>query len=226
MINLLLSLNNFDEDWCYSILKNIIKKDYNVLIVPLSYNDNWLKDENDWNKAFNSEYGTHYKEIVSPFLSYGICENNIKWINQFVDSIDLMKEKIRNSDILFFTGGYPDKMMAKFQKYDLIDEFENFNGIMIGTSAGAMVQISEFHITKDSDYKRYSYYIGLNIIKDFDIEVHFENKEIQNISILRCIKEKKKPVYSISNNGAVLVIDGKAYTLGDAKKWDVPEHYY
>ncbi len=226
MINLLLSLNNFDENWCYSILKDIIKKDYNVLIVPLSYNDNWLKDENDWNKAFNSEYGTHYKEIVSPFLSYGICENNIKWINQFVDSIDLMKEKIRNSDILFFTGGYPDKMMAKFQKYDLIDEFENFNGIIIGTSAGAMVQISEFHITKDSDYKRYSYYIGLNIIKDFDIEVHFENKEIQNISILRCIKEKKKPVYSISNNGAVLVIDGKAYTLGDAKKWDVPEHYY
>ncbi len=225
MINLLLSLNNFDENWCYSILKDIIKKDYNVLIVPLSYNDNWLKDENDWNKAFNNEYGTHYKEIVSPFLSYGICENNIKWINQFVDSIDLMKEKIRNSDILFFTGGYPDKMMAKFQKYDLIHELENFNGIMIGTSAGAMVQISEFHITKDSDYKRYSYYIGLNIIKDFDVEVHFENKEIQNISILRCIKEKKKPVYSITN-GAVLVIDGKAYTLGDAKKWDVPQHYY
>ena len=221
MINLLLSLNNFDENWCYSILKDIIKKDYNVLIVPLSYNDNWLKDENDWNKAFNSEYGTHYKEIVSPFLSYGICENNIKWINQFIDSIDLMKEKIRNSDILFFTGGYPDKMMAKFQKYDLIHELENFNGIMIGTSAGAMV-----HITKDSDYKRYSYYIGLNIIKDFDVEVHFENKEIQNISILRCIKEKKKPVYSITNNGAVLVIDGKAYILGDAKKWDVPQHYY
>ena len=226
MINLLLSLNNFDENWCYSILKDIIKKDYNVLIVPLSYNDNWLKDENDWNKAFNSEYGTHYKEIVSPFLSYGICENNIKWINQFVDGIDLMKEKIRNSDILFFTGGYPDKIMAKFQKYDLIHELENFNGIMIGTSAGAMVQISGFHITKDSDYERYSYYIGLNIIKDFDVEVHFENKEIQNISILRCIKEKKKAVYSITNNGAVLVIDGKAYTLGDAKKWDVPGHYY
>ena len=32
MINLLLSLNNFDENWCYSILKDIIKKDYNVLI--------------------------------------------------------------------------------------------------------------------------------------------------------------------------------------------------
>ena len=226
MVNLLLSLNNFDENWCYSILKNIIKDNHNVLIIPFSYDDNWLKDEKDWNRAFSSEYGTHYKDIVSPFLSYGINENNIKWINQFVDSIDLMKLKIRNSDILFFTGGYPDKMMAKFQKYDLVHELENFNGIMIGTSAGAMVQIREYHITKDSDYERYSYYIGLNIIKDFDIEVHFENTELQNISILRFIKKKKKPVYSITNEGAVLVIDGKAYILGNAQKWDVPEHYY
>ena len=153
MVNLLLSLNNFDENWCYSILKNIIKDNHNVLIIPFSYDDNWLKDEKDWNRAFSSEYGTHYKEIVSPFLSYGINEKNIKWINQFVDSIDLMKLKIRNSDILFFTGGYPDKMMAKFQKYDLVHELENFNGIMIGTSAGAMVQIREYHITKDSDYE-------------------------------------------------------------------------
>ena len=78
MVNLLLSLNNFDENWCYSILKNIIKDNHNVLIIPFSYDDNWLKDKNDWNRAFSSEYGTHYKEIVSPFLSYGINEKNIK----------------------------------------------------------------------------------------------------------------------------------------------------
>ena len=35
MINLLLSLYNFDEDWCYYTLKNIIKKDYSVLIIPI-----------------------------------------------------------------------------------------------------------------------------------------------------------------------------------------------
>ena len=56
MVNLLLSLNNFDENWCYSILKNIIKDNHNVLIIPFSYDDNWLKDEKDWNRAFSSEY--------------------------------------------------------------------------------------------------------------------------------------------------------------------------
>ena len=39
MVNLLLSLNNFDENWCYSILKNIIKDNHNVLIIPFSYDD-------------------------------------------------------------------------------------------------------------------------------------------------------------------------------------------
>ena len=68
------------------------------------------------------------KKIVSPFLSYGINEKNIKWINQFVDSIDLMKLKIRNSDILFLQVVIQIKMMAKFQ-YDLVHELENFNGI-------------------------------------------------------------------------------------------------
>ena len=226
MVNLLLSLYNFDEDWCYNALKYIIKENHSVLIIPFSYHDDWLKDEFDWDKAFNNQYGTHYKEIVSPFLSYGIDENNIKWINQFKDSIDLMKEKIKKSDIIFFTGGYPDKMFDKLKKYDLIDILESFDGIMIGSSAGAMVQISEYHVTKDLDYERFDYYNGLDIIKDFDIEVHFENTELQNLSILRCISEKKKPVYSISNDGAVLVINGKVYTLGNAKKWDVPEHWH
>ena len=87
-----------------------------------------------------------------------------------------------------------------------------------------MVQIKEYHITQDFDYKQYSYQKGLNIIKDFDLEVHFNNTEIQNISILRSIREKKKPVYSITDKGAILVVDGKAIILGEAKKWDVPQH--
>lgn len=226
MVNLLLSLYNFDSDWCYGKLKSIIKEDHNVLIIPFSYHDEWLSNIKNWNDAFNNQNGTHYQEIVSPFLAYGIKEDNIKWINQFVDSIDTMKEKIKNSDIIFFTGGYPDKMMDKFRRYDLIDDLEKFDGIVIGASAGAMVQIKEFHITKDSDYKDFSYHSGLNMIKDFDIEVHFENTEVQNISLLRAIREKKKPVYSISNDGAVLVVNKEVYILGNAKMWEVPEYVF
>lgn len=221
MINVLLSINNFDEKWCYDILKDIIKEDAKVLIVPLSYHENWLSDENDWDKAFNNEYGTHYEDIIRPFLFYGIEENNIVWINQFVDSIEIMKEKIKESNIVFFTGGYPDKMYDRFKLYDLINEFENYNGVMMGMSAGALVQINEYHITPDHDYSTFGYYKGLNIINDFDIDVHYTNSEKQNVCLLKAIREKKKPVYSITDNGALLVKDGKITVMGDVEIWEV-----
>ncbi len=219
MINILLSLYNFDEPWCFDILKKIINKNHKVLIIPFSYDDNWLRNGYDWNKYFNKINGTHYEEIVSPFLTYGIIEENIKWINHFVDNINEMKKKIRSSDIIFFTGGFPEKMMDKFKKYDLIDELESYDKIMMGSSAGAMVQISEFLITPDCDYDRFSYHKGLNLIKSFDILVHFENTEVQNLSILKNIRENQKPVYSIPNDGAVIVMGNEVIALGSAMKW-------
>ncbi|RDY27107.1 peptidase S51 [Romboutsia weinsteinii] len=219
MVNILLSLYNFDSDWCYDTLKDIIKSNYKVLIAPLSYHEEWLKDNYDWYNTFNPNNGSHYKDIVSPFLSYGITEDNIYWINQFEDSREIILDKIESSDIIFFTGGYPDKMMDRFINYGLVKALENYKGIMIGSSAGAMVQIADYHISQDHDYDEFSYNKGLNIIKDFDIEVHYEDSIIQNESIRRCIKERGKPIYSIENEGAVLVIDGKATMLGKVKKW-------
>ncbi|WP_242824092.1 Type 1 glutamine amidotransferase-like domain-containing protein [[Clostridium] dakarense] len=192
MVNILLSLYNFDEDWCFDTFKELIKPKHKVLIVPFSYHEDWLKNENDWNNAFNPKTGTHYREIISPFLSYKIPEDNITWVNQFIDDKNCAKDKVKNSDIIFFTGGYPDKMMKRLKEFDLIDVLEDYKGIMIGSSAGAMIQIKEYHITKDNYYEGFSYNKGLNIIKDFDIEVHYENSDIQNMSISKCLNEKQK----------------------------------
>ncbi len=221
MKNILLSLYNFNEDWCFYKLIDIINPQDKVLIIPFSYHEKWLKDEEDWYNAFNKINGTHYDDIVEPFLSYGILKENIKWINQFEDSVDIMKYKIRDSNIVFFTGGYPDKMMERLKKFDLIDELEEYEGIMIGSSAGAMIQISEYHITIDQDYDEFSYNKGLNIIKNFDIEVHYEKSDRQKQSIVRCLYEKKKSVYSIPNDGGLLVVDGEVTLLGNAEKWEL-----
>ncbi len=55
----------------------------------------------------------------------------------------------------------------------------------IGSSAGAMIQIAKYHITPDEDYNTFTYNKGLNLIKDFDIEVHYEGTEVQNKYIKR-----------------------------------------
>ncbi|NRY58942.1 Type 1 glutamine amidotransferase-like domain-containing protein [Clostridium beijerinckii] len=177
----------------------------------LSSDENICND-NDWQNAYSKNNGRYYESIVVPFLNYGIKEENINWINYFKDTEENAKAKIKNANIIFFTGGLPDKMMLRLKEFNLIDDIENFTGVIIGSSVGAMIQISEYHITQDEDYKIFTYNTGLNLIKDFDIKVHYEETEIQNKCINKVLEEKRKKVYAITNTGGI-IIDNKKITL-------------
>lgn len=90
---------------------------------------------------------------------------------------------------------------------------------MIGSSAGAMIQIAEYHITPDEDYDKFKYSRGLNIIKDFGIEVHYEARDIQKQSIEKLLNEKKDLVYAITNNGGLIFDNGKTILLGEVESF-------
>lgn len=86
----------------------------------------------------------------------------------------------------------------------------------IGASAGALMQLKDYFISPDKDYAEFMYYKGLGLInKDFYIEVHYENTEIQNECIKRVLKEKADIVYAIKDNGGIIVENGELLLLGD-----------
>ncbi|MSR92308.1 hypothetical protein [Inconstantimicrobium porci] len=58
--------------------------------------------------------------------------------------------------------------------------------------------------------------IGL-IDQTFYVEVHFENSDVQNQSIEKVLREKTDKVYAITNNGGIIVEDGKVQTLGEVE---------
>ena len=214
MVNMLFSLYNFHEKWAKGTIEKYINCNDKVLIIPFSFGEK-ISNDMDWQSAYNKDNGEYYKSVVLPFLSYGIIEENIDWINYFKDTKDSEKDKIRNSDILFFTGGLPDKMMCRLKEFDLTDEIESFGGIIMGISAGAMIQIAEYHITLDKDYDTFSYNRGLNLIKDFGIEVHYEEIEIQKNYIDKVLNEKKDTVYAIKDTGGIIIDNNEITLLGD-----------
>ncbi len=214
MVNMLFSLYNFHEKWAKGTIEKYINCNDKVLIIPFSFGEK-ISNDMDWQSAYNKDNGEYYKSVVLPFLSYGIIEENIDWINYFKDTKDSAKDKIRNSDILFFTGGLPDKMMCRLKEFDLTDEIESFGGIIMGISAGAMIQIAEYHITLDKDYDTFSYNRGLNLIKDFGIEVHYEEIEIQKNYIDKVLNEKKDTVYAIKDTGGIIIDNNEITLLGD-----------
>jgi peptidase E len=105
-------------------------------------------------------------------------------------------------------------------EFNLIGDIESFKGVIIGSSAGAMIQISEYHITPDEDYNIFTYNKGLNFIKEFDIEVHYERTEIQNKCIYKVLDEKIDKVYAITNVGGIIVDNENITLLGVIKTFN------
>lgn len=218
-MNILLDGLDFDKAWAYDTLKYIIKKDCKISIVPFSFHEDRIKNAEEWEKFYNKLNGEYYSNIVLPFLAYGIRENNISWINYFEDDKDSSKDKINTSDIIFFTGGFPDKIMSRLAEFDLINTIEHHQGIIMGWSAGTMMQCYDYYISPDKDYPKFRYEKGLNCIKDFAVEVHYKNTEVQNESIIKYINETGKKVYTTEAQSAIIVEGCKVILLGNANMY-------
>lgn len=218
MINILLEGYDINAPWLYDDLKKYILPDYSVAVMAFSFRDSEVKNSADWNLLYSKANGIYYNGIVSGFTAYGISENNITFVNYFEDTKESAKQKIENADILYFTGGRPDRMMDRIKEFDLVDVLRKHNGIVMGYSAGAVIQLSEYHISPDKDYKKFQYYDGLGYLDNFYLEVHYENTEVQNEAIQRVLAEKGKTVYATAfMAGAIVVDNGNIKLLGDVK---------
>ena len=122
--------------------------------------------------------------------------------------IDEMEMKILNSSILMLTGGAPDLMMKRIKDKKLKKIIKNYKGIMIGYSAGAMIQLDLYHISPDEDYPEFSYQNGLGCLSGFDIEPHFRRSKIQMESIEKVKEEKGISIYGIYEDGGMIIDKG------------------
>ena len=218
MTNILLEGYEIDAHWLYNELKNYIKPDYSVAVVALSFRDNRVKSLEDWNLLYSKESGKYYGGIVGGFVSYGISEDNITFINYFTDSNESAAQKIADADIIYFLGGLPDRMMDRIKELKLYDILAKHDGIVMGYSAGAVIQLAEYHLSPDEDYSEFKYYEGLPYLNNFYVQVHYENTMVQNKSIRRVLAERGKTAYAtVRGAGAILVDNENIKLLGDVK---------
>ena len=218
MINILLEGFDIDAPWLYDELKNYIKPNHSVAVVAFSFRDNRVKSLSDWNALYSKEWGKYHDGIVGGFTTYGIPEENINFINYFTDTKESATQKIKSADIVYFLGGLPDRMMDRIKEFDLYDILMQHDGILMGYSAGAVIQLAEYHLSPDDDYPEFKYYEGLPYLNDFYLEVHYEGTLEQDESIQRVLAERGKTVYATAvRAGAILVDNGNLKLLGDVK---------
>lgn len=220
MVNILLESYDINAPWLYEELKKYIKPIHKVAVVAFSFRDNRVKSLADWNLLYSKENGRFYGGIVGSFASYGIPEENISFVNYFVDTKKSAKQKIEIADIVYFLGGLPDRMMERIKEFELQDVLMKHTGIVMGYSAGAVIQLAEYHLSPDEDYPEFGYYEGLSYLKDFYLEVHYEETASQKAAIEKVIAERRKTVYATAlMKGAILVDNGSIRLLGDVKEY-------
>lgn len=204
--HILLSDSAIDQNWAFPSLKKIIKANDRVCVCALSFFDD-TKSERDWNVQFKEGQGFLYRSNNDIFYKYGIKKEQITWINYFKDTKEEMLQKIQNSSIVYFPGGAPELLMKRIKECKLKRLLKNYQGIMIGVSAGAMVQLDEYHITPDDEYPNFQYLKGLGCIQNFDMEVHYQASNHQRKYIDKVIEEKKKTIYALYETGGLIVKD-------------------
>lgn len=220
MVNILLEGYEIDAPWLYEELKKYIKPIHKVAVVAFSFRDSRVKSLADWNVLYSKENGRFYGGIVNGFTSYGIPEENISFVNYFADTKESAKQKIETADIIYFLGGLPDRMMDRIKEFELQDVLMKHNGIVMGYSAGAVIQLAEYHISPSDDYPEFGYYEGLPYLKDFYLEVHYEETASQKAAIEKVMTERKKTVYATSlMKGAILVDNGNIRLIGNVKEY-------
>ena len=86
-----------------------------------------------------------------------------------------------------------------------------FDGVVMGTSAGALIQLDEYHLNEEEGYP-YQIQEGLGLIGGFDIDVHYEENETHVSGIIRSIEDMDRPVVCMPNDGG-MILDGENVEL-------------
>ena len=217
MINILLSNYDINKDWIVNEVKKHVNEYSKVAVIPFSFSKDEIKNLLDWEKFYDSLTGLYYPSIVNQFLDVGVKKKNINLLNYSADDILKMKNILNNIDVVFFTGGSAELSMERIIEKDLINEIKNCN-IVIGSSAGAMIQLKEYFGSPDDEYPEFKYFVGLGLIDaGFSVEVHYQNTESQNTSIQKVLRKGMKRVYGITDNGGIIYKNNEVQVFGDVE---------
>ena len=178
-------------------ISKVLEKKDQILIIPLA-----VKEDDRRKSRINS-----IKEV---FKKRGFV--NFETIDENKESLGVMKQKIKDSSAIFLTGGDPKLLVETLNNLNLMKSLNNFNGVIIGYSAGAMIFRKPIKIIGgiDNEYPNTrSVNLGLNLLR-FVVSPHYKNE--QDRILLE--ESKTNSILAIADKSAVIFKEGKLSIIG------------
>ena len=144
----------------------------------------------------NEEKRKKYAKILSDYF-YDVGAEKVIAVEPNIDKEQLEK-LIGEVGVIYLPGGLPEVLIKYARKYNLESLLKNFNGVIIGNSAGALALCKDVIITKDEDHPETKIIKGIGLV-DFSIEVHYDESrddELKNLA-------KDRTIYAVSEDSAI-----------------------
>ncbi|CAG7642097.1 Type 1 glutamine amidotransferase-like domain-containing protein [Paenibacillus allorhizosphaerae] len=165
----------------YETMARYIKPSDHVLVIPFA--------------TEISRYEPCFDGVLLPFAQIGINRLSLLSIHE---NTETMIRKMESSQVLYFAGGLPDRLLERLEQKRIVDAIKAHSGILIGFSAGALAFCKDCIITKDEDYPQTKVVNGLGIV-EFSVEVHYKqaiDEELYGLS-------DRRPIYALPNGSAL-----------------------
>ena len=182
-------------------IEESIKKDLNgkksIVFIPTSPTN---YEKNDLYTYGNSE--------IKGIMTYIGNISNIDKVTIIDDRISSYEriELIKNTDVIYLLGGNPFNQIEYINNNKYDELIRNFNGIIIGTSAGAMNLCKNVYYSKDEDFDKSIFYDGIGLV-DITIDPHFDiNNKEQVEEIINNSVDKE--IIGLPNESAIRIENG------------------
>ena len=168
-----------------------------------------------WAKASFDKTYLKKKIMVDYLISLGA--GSIDFLD-YSESKEIISQKIAKSNLIYITGGLVTALVERLKEAGIEDLLSDFNGVIIGRSAGALALCKKSVITGRCS-KRMRFFEGLGLV-DITVKAHYRRR---NDDLLYSLSVQEN-IYAIPEGSAVVVESGnlsfinKVYLFSNGKK--------
>ena len=163
----------------------------------------------------------YFEKILQCFNKIGINFNQTLEIYD-MSKVDELAQFPKNR-VYFLMCGNPLTQYELIEKYNLVEELRNYDGLVIGFCAGAINLSKHAIITTDSDFDKPISYNGINRI-DFSVEPHFylddtefTKNRLQEIN--NFCKTLNTEIYAIPEKSVIDILNDSIGFYGEIYKY-------
>jgi dipeptidase E len=146
------------------------------------------------------------KSIANYFKSLGARSVDF---SEFSESIEDIKSKADHSDLIYLTGGQVSTLLCRLRKKGVDDLLNNYKGVLVGRSAGALVLGRNCLVT--NRYNGNTKVVACLGLVDFSVKVHYEPSRDDLLKKL----SKNEKFYAIPQRSALVYDNGVLSFVGE-----------